>query len=106
MEAQKAEMVKIALEKLKEANIKKVIWSNFIMTLLFRFAKLIFECLLKLIVKAYTDDGCAKTVIIDETMKVYDIMLILLNKNHFQPTTNYAVVEYLPKFNMSKSRFL
>jgi hypothetical protein len=59
--------------------------------------------LLKLIVKAYTDDGCAKTVIIDETMKVYDIMLVLLNKNHFQPTTNYAVVEYLPKFNMSNS---
>jgi hypothetical protein len=30
MEAQKAEMVKIALEKLKEANIKKVLRSNFI----------------------------------------------------------------------------
>jgi len=32
MEAQKAEMVKIALEKLKEANIKKVFWPNFNVT--------------------------------------------------------------------------
>lgn len=52
-EAHKAELIRIALEKLKEANIKK------------------------LIVKAYTDDGCAKSIIIDETMKVYDVMLLL-----------------------------
>lgn len=77
-EAQKAELIRIALEKLKEANIKK------------------------LIVKAYTDDGCAKSVIIDETMKIYDVMLMLFSKNHTKPNVNYCVVEYLPKFHMGK----
>lgn len=77
-EAQKAEMIRIALEKLKEANIKK------------------------LIVKAYTDDGCTKSVIIDETMKCYDVMLLLFSKNHAKPTVKYSVVEYLPKFHMER----
>lgn len=77
-EQHKAELIRIALEKLKEANIKK------------------------LIVKAYTDDGCAKSVIIDETMRIYDVMLMLFSKNHVRPTVNYCIVEYLPKFNMGK----
>ncbi|CAF0777563.1 unnamed protein product [Brachionus calyciflorus] len=77
-EAQKAELIRIALEKLKEANIKK------------------------LIVKAYTDDGCAKSVIIDETMKVYDVLLMLFSKNHVKPSVNYCIVEYMPKFNMER----
>ncbi|RNA39386.1 ras-associated and pleckstrin homology domains-containing 1-like isoform X1 [Brachionus plicatilis] len=77
-EAQKAELIRIALEKLKEANIKK------------------------LIVKAYTDDGCAKSVIIDETMKVYDVLLMLFAKNHIKPSVNYCIVEYMPKFNMER----
>lgn len=77
-EAHKAEQIRLALEKLKEANIKKII------------------------VKAYTDDGCAKSVIIDETMKVYDVMLMLYSKNHVKPTINYSVVEYLPKFHMER----
>lgn len=80
-EAQKAELIRIALEKLKEANIKK------------------------LIVKAYTDDGCAKSVIIDETMKVYDVLLMLFSKNHTKPSLNYCIVEYMPKFNMGKLKF-
>lgn len=50
--------------------------------------------------KAYTDDGCTKSVIVDETMKIYDVMLLLFTKNHSKPTVNYAIVEYLPKFNM------
>ena len=69
-------MIRVALEKLKEANIKK------------------------LIVKAYTDDGCTKSVIIDETMKSYDVMLLLFNKNHTKPSVKYSIVEYLPKFHM------
>ena len=77
-EAQKAEMIRVALEKLKEANIKK------------------------LIVKAYTDDGCTKSVIIDETMKCYDVMLLLFSKNHTKPSVKYSVVEYLPKFHMER----
>lgn len=77
-EAQKAEMIRIALEKLKEANIRK------------------------LIVKAYTDDGCTKSVIIDETMKCYDVMLLLFSKNHTKPSIKYSVVEYLPKFHMER----
>lgn len=80
-EAQKAELIRIALEKLKEANIKK------------------------LIVKAYTDDGCAKSVIIDETMKVYDVLLMLFSKNHINPSVNYCIVEYMPKFNMGFLKF-
>ena len=52
--------------------------------------------------KAYTDDGCTKSVIIDETMKVYDVMLMLFNKNHTRPTVNYSVVEYLPKFHLER----
>lgn len=68
------------MEKLREANIKK------------------------LIVKAYTDDGCAKSVIIDETMKIYDVMLMLFSKNHTKPTVNYSIVEYLPKFHMGKQK--
>jgi len=77
-EAFKAEQIRLALEKLKEANIKKII------------------------VKAYTDDGCAKSVIIDETMKVYDVMLMLFSKNHSRPTVNFSVVEYLPKLGMER----
>lgn len=81
-EAQKAELIRIALEKLREANIKK------------------------LIVKAYTDDGCAKSVIIDETMKVYDVLLMLFSKNHVNPSLNYCIVEYMPKFNMGRLKYL
>ncbi len=74
----KAEQIRLALEKLKEANIKKII------------------------VKAYTDDGCAKSVIIDETLKVYDVLLMLLNKNHRRPTLSSSVVEFLPKLSMER----
>ena len=71
-------MIRVALEKLREANIKKII------------------------VKAFTGDGCAKSVIIDENMTVFDVILLLLNKNHARPTLNYCVVEYLSKFHMGK----
>ena len=77
-EEHKAELIRIALEKLKEANIKKII------------------------VKAYTDDGCAKSVIIDEAMRVHDVLLMLLAKNHTRPTRSHAVLEYLPELHMER----
>jgi hypothetical protein len=72
----KAEKIRIALEKLKEANIKK------------------------LIVKAYTDDGCTKSILIDQTMQSYEIMLTFLGKMHVQPTVKHCIIEVLPKLHM------
>jgi uncharacterized membrane-anchored protein YjiN (DUF445 family) len=75
-DSKKDELIKSALIRLKEANIKK------------------------LIIKAFTDDNCTKSFIIDENMSIYDIILILLNKNHCEPDINTCIVEYLPIFNM------
>ena len=41
-------------------------------------------------------------MIIDETMKIYDVMQLLFIKNHIKPAINYSVVEYLPKFHMER----
>lgn len=35
-------------------------------------------------------------------MRIYDVMLLLFNKNHSRPTVNYSVVEFLPKFHMER----
>jgi hypothetical protein len=51
-------------------------------------------------VKAYTDDGCTKSILIDETMKTYDIMITLLLKTHTLPTIKHSVIERLPKMFM------
>lgn len=75
-EEKKAELIRIALEKLKEANIKKII------------------------VKAYTKDGSAKCICVNQNAKIHDVIMTLFAKNHYKPTMNYSVVEYLPNFHM------
>ncbi|CAF1119760.1 unnamed protein product [Didymodactylos carnosus] len=72
----KNDKIRQAIEKMKEANIKK------------------------LFLKTYNDDNSTKSVLIDETMSVYDIIIMLLNKNHFKPTINYCLIEEIPDLNL------
>ncbi|RXG73806.1 Abnormal cell migration protein 10 [Armadillidium vulgare] len=55
----KAEKIKMALEKLKEANVKK------------------------LFIKAFSQDGSSKSLLVDEKMTVAQVCRMLTDKNHF-----------------------
>ena len=54
----KAEKIKLAIEKIKEANIKKIF------------------------IKVFTSDGSAKSLLVDEKMSVSHVTRILAEKNH------------------------
>ena len=54
----KAEKIKLAIEKIKEANVKK------------------------LFIKVFTSDGSAKSLLVDEKMSVSQVTRILAEKNH------------------------
>ncbi|CAF3686428.1 unnamed protein product [Rotaria sp. Silwood1] len=64
--------IRLALEKIHEANIKK------------------------LFVKIYNEDQSTKNILIDETMSIYQILILLIHKYHLKPTINYSIVEDLP----------
>ncbi|CAF1249257.1 unnamed protein product, partial [Didymodactylos carnosus] len=72
----KDEKIRQAIARMKEANIKK------------------------LFLKTYNDDNSTKSVLIDETMSVHDIIIMLLHKNHFKPTINYCLIEEIPDLNL------
>ncbi|CAF3512516.1 unnamed protein product [Adineta steineri] len=63
--------IRLALEKMHEANIKK------------------------LFVKIHTEDQSTKNILIDETMSIYDILILLFHKYHLKPTLNYSIIEDL-----------
>lgn len=67
-----AEKIRIALEKIKEAKIKK------------------------LFVRAFGRDGSSKSILVDEKMTVGHVCNILADKNHMKLSPDLAVVEYIP----------
>jgi len=72
LERQKALQMKIALEKMKEARVQK------------------------LVVKVYNKDDSSKTLFINEKMSVRTVIKQLLEKNHFDYNPNWALVEEMP----------
>ncbi|ELU17839.1 hypothetical protein CAPTEDRAFT_106328, partial [Capitella teleta] len=75
----KEEKVRLALEKLKDANIKK------------------------LFVRAHTTDGSSKSILVDEEMTVAEIVEMLISKNHATPSVKWSIVEQLPDLHMERN---
>ena len=73
---QKAEKIKHALEKMKEANIKK------------------------LYVKFFTEDGGSKSLLVDERSTVAHVLRQLAEKHRVELNTHYALMEQHPDLLM------
>ena len=74
----KAEKIKIAIEKIKEASVKK------------------------LFIKVFTSDGSAKSLLVDEKMSVGQVTRILAEKNHVSLDPKWALVELVPDLYMER----
>ena len=74
----KAEKIKIAIEKIKEASVKK------------------------LFIKVFTSDGSAKSLLVDEKMTVGQVTRILAEKNNIGLDPKFALVELLPNLFMER----
>ena len=74
----KAEKIKIAIEKIKEASVKK------------------------LFIKVFTSDGSAKSLLVDEKMTVGQVTRILAEKNHVTLDPKWALVELVPDLYMER----
>ena len=74
----KAEKIKLAIEKIREASIKK------------------------LFIKVFTADGSAKSLLVDEKMTVGHVTRILAEKNHVQLDPKWALVELIPDLYMER----
>ena len=72
----KAEKIKLALEKIKEANVKK------------------------LFLKAFSRDGSSKSLLVDEKMTVAHVTRLLADKNHVTMDPKWTIVEHLPDLYM------
>ena len=72
----KAEKIRLALEKIKEANVKK------------------------LFVKVFGADGGSKSLLVDEKMSVAHVMRLLADKNHIRLDPKWGLVEHLPHLFM------
>lgn len=68
----KAEKIRLALEKMREASVQK------------------------LFIKAFTLDGSGKSLMVDENMSVAHVCRLLADKNHVPMDPKWAVVEHLP----------
>jgi hypothetical protein len=76
----KAEKIRMAMEKIKEANIQK------------------------LFVKVFTADGSAKSLLVDEKMLCSYVTRLLMDKNHVEADPKWAIVEHLPELYMGKRK--
>ncbi len=74
----KAEKIKLAIEKIREASIKK------------------------LFIKVFTADGSAKSLLVDEKMTVGHVTRILAEKNHVRLDPKWALVELIPDLYMER----
>jgi len=54
----------------------------------------------KILVRTYNDDGSTKSILVDDSMLVRDVLFLLIHKNHREPDVNYAIVEILPDLHM------
>lgn len=75
----KAEKIKIALEKMREASVKK------------------------LFIKAFGGDGSSKSLLVDEAMTAGHVARLLADKNHTAMDPCWAVVEHLPELHMERA---
>ncbi|XP_049946814.1 ras-associated and pleckstrin homology domains-containing protein 1-like isoform X2 [Schistocerca serialis cubense] len=75
----KAEKIKIALEKMREASVKK------------------------LFIKAFGGDGSSKSLLVDESMTAGHVARLLADKNHTTMDPGWAVVEHLPELHMERA---
>ncbi len=74
----KAEKIKLAIEKIKEASVKK------------------------LFVKVFTADGSAKSLLVDEKMSVAHVTRLLAEKNRVRLDPKWALVELVPDLYMER----
>ena len=74
----KAEKIRLALEKMREANVKK------------------------LFIKAFTTDGSTKSLLVDEKMTVGHVTRLLADKNHVRMEPKWVLVEHLPDLHMER----
>lgn len=72
----KAEKIRMAMEKIKEANVQK------------------------LFLKVFTADESAKSLLVDEKMACSYVTRMLADKNHVQMDPKWAIVEHLPELYM------
>ena len=56
----------------------------------------------KILIRTYNDDGSTKSIFIDDSMFVRDVLFILIHKNHREPNLDYALIEILPDLHMGK----
>ncbi|XP_059469181.1 amyloid beta A4 precursor protein-binding family B member 1-interacting protein isoform X2 [Neocloeon triangulifer] len=75
---EKAEKIRIALEKMREANVKK------------------------LFVKAFSADESTKSLLVDEKMTCGHVTRLLADKNHVTMGPKWAIVEHLPELHMER----
>ncbi|XP_043803822.1 amyloid beta A4 precursor protein-binding family B member 1-interacting protein-like isoform X3 [Apis laboriosa] len=74
----KAEKIRLALEKMREASVQK------------------------LFIKAFTLDGSGKSLLVDEGMSVAHVCRLLADKNHVPMDPKWTVVEHLPDLFMER----
>lgn len=75
---QKADKIKLALERMREANIKK------------------------LFIKAFSMDGSSKSLLVDEKMTCGYVARLLADKNHVAMEPKWTIVEHLPELHMER----
>ncbi|CAK1554986.1 unnamed protein product [Leptosia nina] len=75
---QKADKIKLALERMREANVKK------------------------LFIKAFSTDGSSKSLLVDEKMTCGYVTRLLADKNHVSMEPKWAIVEHLPDLHMER----
>lgn len=58
----------------------------------------------KILVRTYNDDDSTKSIFIDDSMLIRDVVFVLVHKNHREPDVNHALVEVLPDLHMGKKK--
>ncbi|XP_054271121.1 amyloid beta A4 precursor protein-binding family B member 1-interacting protein-like isoform X1 [Macrosteles quadrilineatus] len=74
----KAEKIRLALQKMKEASVKK------------------------LFIKVFSGDGSAKSLMVDETMTCGYVTRVLADKNHQVVGPQWALMEHLPDLHLER----
>ena len=77
--SEKAEKIRLAIEKMKEASVKKIF------------------------IKVFGEDGSAKSLLVDERMNVAQVCHMLAEKNHVKRDTSWGLVELLPDLHMERA---
>ena len=77
--SEKAEKIRLAIEKMKEASVKKIF------------------------IKVFGEDGSAKSLLVDERMSVAQVCRMLAEKNRVKRDTGWGLVELLPDLHMERA---